>query len=191
MSQEVFLSVGFRSSVPDGNLRTIELIGVPGQKMNDGQSVISDKAKQFFDNTLIRKVFSESRHIPECEFEFIKIWLDGPELRKREYDIPEIQSPPDYEIQCNIPSSRLKSIYVLRDNKLVGNEGQRWKKTVDQIFTPLFREFMAPPEISESLSNNPLARLVGSLVDSVVSPLDQYAKMKKNLFFDTLIVQIN
>jgi len=191
-SENTFLSVGYKSAQPNGSLKMIEVIGVPGQKKNNGEYFVSDKARQFFDDTIVRKIFSESRRIQTCNFEFLKIWLDGPDIRNAtEYDIPEVKCPPDYEIPSDVSSSRLKSIYILLDNKITGHKGEQWRKTVDRIFSPLFKEFISPPDLSEALTNNPLGILmksIGDLRDSVFSSVDHYAEMKKTLFFSKSIM---
>ncbi len=191
-SEEVFLSLGFRSSHSDGNLRTIELIGVRGQRTRNGECVVSDEEKRFFDDTVIRKIFAESRRIKDCPFEFLKIWLDSPNLRhESEYDIPTIKIPPDYEIRSNMASSRLKAIYILRDECPKGDEGRRWERNVEKIFSPLFGEFIAPPEMSESVGNSSFGKMIGNFTDALASSTDKYAKRKKDMFFDSLIVQID
>ncbi len=187
-SEEVFLSVVFQSSHSDGNLRTIELIGIPGQRTGNGECVVSDKAKRFFDDTIVRRIFSESRRMKDCDFEFLKIWLDSPGLRRRsDYDIPAVKMPPDYEIRSDIASSSLKSVFILLDDRVEGDEGKRWERDVEKIFSPLFSKFIPPPEMSESIENS----FFGRIIDTVTSSADKYAQMKKNLFFDSLIVQID
>ena len=64
-----------------------------------------------------------------------------------EYQIPELDKR-DLKIQSNIPESNLKYIYVL-DDELSGKEYQGWKKTSQNIFTPLFRKFVAAPELPQ------------------------------------------
>ena len=99
-----------------------------------------------------------------------------------EYQIPELDKR-DLKIQSNIPESNLKYIYVL-DDELSGKEYQGWKKTSQNIFTPLFRKFVAAPELPQLPFNLPF-------LESLDSKLDPYARMKQELFFHGLIIQID
>jgi hypothetical protein len=77
------------------------------------------------------------------------------------------------------------------DNGLSENEYILWKKTVKELFSPLFINFVAPPTPSEEVANNPLFKLVESFTDPIRDNLDPYGKIKQNLFFNSLIIQID
>ncbi len=185
----IYTSLGFRSSHPDGNLRTVEIIGVPGQKKRGGECYIGEKMERFFDDSIARPIFQTSRHIPNLDWQAIKIWLytidEGEE--EQGYQVPQLNEQ-DLEIQSNISDSNLKLIYVL-DNELPKAEYRRWKKTAESLFTPLFRQFVAPPEFPSSFPfpTNPFSGLIQSLDNR----LDPYAQMKRELFFDALIIQVD
>lgn len=186
-SQRIFTSIGFRSSHPDGNLRAVEIIGVPGEKNWNGECSISEKVERFFDDLIAQPIFRESRRLNDCDFSYLKIWLyatDEPE-DEQGYQVPLLDEH-DLEIKSNIPTSELKFIYVL-DNELRGTEYRRWKRTAELIFSPLFKKFVAPPEFPKSFPVNPFSRLIDSLEDS----LDPYTKMKRELFFNAFIIQID
>ncbi len=197
--EEIYLEIGFRSPETDGNLKTIELLGVPGQRLENGECVVSDKIKNFFDQLIVRELFRQSRLLPNCNFEYLKIWLYDTEIENNErgYSVPTIDSS-DLEIESNIPESKLERIYVL-DNELTGQEYESWKRDAENLFNPLFIKFIAPPEFSsflteESIANNPLIQLFKPFaegIDKKIEAFDKYAKMKQSLFFDALIIQID
>jgi len=185
-----FLEIGFRSPESEGSLRTIELFGVPGEQLPNGQCVVNQKVQRFFDDLIVRRIFYQGRKLPDCNFEYLKIWLYNTETRNthRGYDIPQIDRD-DLEILSNNPLSRLEKIYVL-DNGLKDSEYARWSKTAEQLFNPLFQKFVLPPEPPSIEANsilNPLLKLVENVHDS----LDSYSNLKRNLFFNALIVQID
>ena len=41
--KKAFLQVGFRSPEAKGSLRTIEILGIPGTKLRNGEYVVTDK----------------------------------------------------------------------------------------------------------------------------------------------------
>jgi len=185
-TEKVFLNIGFRSPEPDGRLRTIEMFGIPGERLKNGQCVVSEKAQRFFDDLIVKKIFRESRRLPDCNFEYLKIWLydSNKKDEERGFTVPKIDNR-DLEIRSNVELSRLERIYVL-DNGLKDSEYERWKRTVATLFTPLFGEFIAPPG-SSSDAPSWVANTLGKLVESV----DKYTKMKQSLFFNALIIQID
>lgn len=192
----VFLKIGFRSSEKDGSLTHIELLGVPGKNSRDGQLKISEKIRSFFDDLIARVIFRQSRLIPDCDFQYLKIWLYDTEIEddERGYQIPQLDQR-DLKITSNVPSSKLEVIYVL-DNQLTGTEYAQWEKIVKDLFSPLFLKFIAPPAPPSEIANNPLVKLMeasplGKALDMVNNTLDPYSKMKQKLFFNALIIQID
>lgn len=187
-SKTLFTVVGFRSPYPDGRLRTIELCGVPGQRLRNGEHVVSDKMQRFFDDLLVGKLFRLSNRLHDCDFKSLKIWLYDTETKKDEigYEVPSLDDR-DLEIRSKMHSSKLERIYVL-DNELTGREYDRWEKTAQELFTPLFMEFIAPPEPPEIIANLPIFQMVQ---EAIGENLDRYGKMKQKLFFNALIVQVD
>jgi hypothetical protein len=195
-NEAVFLKIGFRSSEQDGSLKTIELFGVPGKASTTGQLHSSEQIKHFFDDLIVKVIFRKARLIPECDFEYLKIWLyeTGTKDDERGYQIPQLDRR-DLEIKSNTPSSKLETIYVL-DNELTGVEYERWEKTARELFAPLFLKFITPPEMPSELANNPFVKLMeaspfGKALEMVNSTLDPYMSMKQKLFFNALIIQID
>ncbi|NES01655.1 MAG: hypothetical protein F6K22_01715 [Okeania sp. SIO2F4] len=198
-AEKIYLEIGFRSPETYGNLKTIELLGVPGERLNNGECVVGNKTKNFFDTLIVRELFRQSRFLPNCNFEYLKIWLYDTEIgnNERGYSVPTLDRG-DLEIESNIPDSKLERIYVL-DNELTGQEYQSWRRNAENLFNPLFRKFMAPPELSsfsteESIANNPLIQLfkpIVEVIDKTNETIDKYAKMKQSLFFNALIIQID
>jgi hypothetical protein len=192
--EKVFLQVGFESAEPDGKLRTIEIIGIPGEKLQNGDCVVSAKAQQFFDDLVARPLFRESRRLRSCDFQYLKIWLYDPEDSERGYEVPKIDHR-DLEISPNIGYfSKLQRLYVL-DNGLKGLEYERWKKMANELFIPLFKQFVAPPKAPDTSDSNLFSKMLGffllSPLDSGINTMDKYGKMKQSLFFNTLIIQID
>ncbi|NEP56225.1 MAG: hypothetical protein F6K31_04265 [Symploca sp. SIO2G7] len=188
--EKIFLEIGFRSPESEGSLRTIELLGVPGEKLPNGECVVNQKVQRFFDDLIVRRIFYQSRQLPDCNFEYLKIWLYSTDTRdaQKEYAVPQLDSR-DLEISSNNPLSKLEKIYVL-DNGLKNSEYARWKKTAEQLFNPLFQKFVLPPEPPSIEANsifNPLLKFVENVHDS----LDSYSNLKRNLFFNALIIQID
>jgi len=188
--EKIFLEIGFRSPESEGSLRTIELFGVPGERLPNGECIVNQKVQRFFDDLIVRKLFYQGRQLPDCNFEYLKIWLYDTETRdaQRGYDIPKIDRY-DLEISSNNTLSKLEKIYVL-DNGLTNSEYERWAKTAEQLFNPLFKKFILPPEPPSIEANsifNPLLKLVENIHES----LDSYSNLKRNLFFNALIIQID
>ncbi|MGD1702520.1 hypothetical protein [Dapis sp. BLCC M229] len=198
-AEKIYLEIGFRSPETYGNLKTIELLGIPGERLKNGECVISNKTKNFFDKLIVKEIFRQSRLLPNCNFEYLKIWLYDTEIgnNERGYSVPTIDRG-DLEIPSSVPGSKLERIYVL-NNELTGQEYQSWRRNAENLFNPLFRKFIAPPELpslltEESVANNPLIQLFKPLVeviDKTNETIDQYAKMKQSLFFNALIIQID
>ncbi len=195
-NETVFLKIGFRSPEMEGSLTSIELFGVPGKISNTGKIDSSEKIKRFFDDLIARAIFKKARFIPDCDFQYLKIWLYDTETEDNErgYQIPQIDEH-DLEINSSIPSSKLETIYVL-DNQLTGREYEHWKKIAIELFTPLFIKFVAPPELPSELANNPFIKLMeaspfGKALEMVNNTLDPYIDMKQKLFFNALIIQID
>lgn len=186
-SKNIYTAVGFRSSEPGGSLNIIEVFGLPGQRNKNDQIVVSSKTQSFFDNLIVRKIFRQSRRMRNCNFEKLLIWLYDTEINNQDrgYDIPDIDGS-DLVIRSNVPSSKLEQIYVL-DNGLKGDEYEEWRSIIKELFTPLFSGFIAPPEAPEIIAENPLVKTLGSLLE----PLDPYGKMKQNLLFNSLIIQVD
>lgn len=189
--KKAFLQVGFRSPEPKGSLHTIEILGIPGTKLRNGEYVVTDKNKSFFDDLIVRKLFQRSRFLPDCDFEYLKIWLYDLDVddSKRGYDIPKLDEH-DLKIKSTVSSSKLESIYVL-DNGLSANAYVLWKKTVKELFRPLFINFVAPPTPSEEIANNPVFKLIEPFTDRLRDSLDPYGEIKQKLFFNALIIQID
>ena len=182
-TQNIYLSATYESSHHDSILKQIEIIGIPGKNKN-GQYILSDLMYRFFDDTIARPIFAQSRQISNRDWQKLKLWLLPTEEDDDflEYQIPELDKR-DLKIQSNIPESNLKYIYVL-DDELSGKEYHGWKKTAQNIFTPLFRKFVAAPELPQLPFNLPF-------LESLDSKLDPYARMKQELFFHGLIIQID
>lgn len=195
-NETVFLRIGFRSPEKEGSLTSIELFGVPGKSSTTGQVDINKQIQHFFDDLIARPIFRKARLLPECDFQYLKIWLYDTEIKddERGYQIPQLDER-DLQITSNVTSSKLEVIYVL-DNQLTGREYELWEKIASELFTQLFLKFITAPELPSELANNPLVKLMeaspfGKALEMVNSTLDPYSNMKQKLFFNALIIQID
>jgi hypothetical protein len=186
-SEKVFLQIGFRSSEREGSLRTIELFGVPGERLSNGEYTVSEKTRQFFDDLIVRKIFRDSRRLINCDFEHLKIWLYDMSTKdgERGYEVPIIDDR-DFAIRSNTSSSKLERIFIL-DNELTGHDYDTWRETAESLFNPLFGKFLTPPEPPDIFKNIPLVRFA----EDVAEKLDPYLKMRQAVFFNALIIQID
>ncbi len=182
----IYTAISFRSPYREGNLKTIELVGVPGQRLKNGELVVSQKTQRFFDDLIVGKLFALSSRLP-IQFQEIKIWLYDTNASEEErgYKIPDIDNR-DLPIFSNVPFSKLEAIYIL-DNELSGAEYQKWARDAQQLFTPIFKEFIAPPEPPDILANNPIFQAFQTLGET----LDPKSKAKRKILFNALIVQID
>ncbi|MEB3883013.1 hypothetical protein [Lyngbya sp. CCY1209] len=171
----------------DNKIKQIELIGVPGE-MQGGQYIVSDTTYSFMDANISRPIFSKSRRMSHLNWQKLKIWLvdSTNDNGSFDYQIPTVDHR-DFEIKSNSPESALKGIYVL-DNELQGLEYRHWQQTARSLFQPLFKNFVPPPQFPLfSLDKSPLY----AWTESMEAQLDPYAKMKRSLFFDHLIIQVD
>ncbi|NJO65210.1 MAG: hypothetical protein HC836_46040 [Richelia sp. RM2_1_2] len=187
--ERIYLEIGFESDIQESNLRRIELLGVPGVRLENGESVIREKQKTFFDDLIVRKLFTLSRRI-DCDYQYLKIWLWDNKLRREEvpYRLPSIDKN-DLEIRLLKSYTKLERIYVL-DNELKDAEYRRWCHTAEKLFTPLFDSFIAPPETPYFFEESPFQPFVNA-VTAVNQTLDKYASMKQKMSFNTLIIQVD
>lgn len=185
--ENVFLEIGFRSPEKEGSLKTIQLFGIPGDKLRNNTYVVGEKTKSFFDDLIVRPIFRDSRRLHNCKFEHLKIWLYDTNVRNEErgYKIPKIDNR-DLDIHSNFSSSQLEHIYIL-DNELSGNEYKIWERNAEDIFTPLFKQFIVPPEPPSIFKNSPFIKFMEEVTDKV----DPYFKMKQKVIFNALIIQID
>jgi hypothetical protein len=195
-NNDLFLNIGLRSLDPDAILHSIEICGIPGTTTSAGQITVNPKVKQFFEDLITRVIFRQARQMPDCDFEYLKIWLFDTKtpLEERGYEVPQLDDR-DLLIKSKVVSSKLEFIYVL-DNLLKGNEYKQWRKTVYKLFDPLFMKFTTPPEPPSEISNNPWFQLFskspfGKGLETFNKTLDPYLELKQNLFFNALIIQID
>lgn len=186
-----FLEIAFRSDISEGTLKVIELVGVPGEQSLNREYLIKDEIRLFFDDLIVKPLFRKSRHIPNCDFQILKIWLYDTESsnEERSYEIPEVDHR-DLCISSKNSISKLKKIYIL-DNELKGEEYEQWKNICEKLCTGLFNNFIASPEPPDILTQNSLVKPFVELIDKFTGSLDQYNRWKKKIFFDALIIQVD
>ena len=189
--EDVFLQIGFRSPYTESKLRTIELYGVPGEKVDEDNYRVSEKIQKFFDDQIARKLFHHSLSLQYCDFEYLKVWLynSNQSPDKQGYRIPTLDNR-DLKIPTHINSSKLECIYVL-DNQLEGKAYMHWERSAKDLFKPLFGRFMAPPTPPDVINNVPFLRLAGEMAKEISNKIDPFFEMRKNIFFNALIIQID
>ena len=179
----IYLSISFRSPETSGSLQTIKLHGVPGQELSNGESIVDNEMKNFCSDTIVGKIFRRSLDL-NSEFKRLEIWFYNSNTARQEisYLLPEVNER-DLLIPSNISTSKLKQIYVL-DNELEGDALIDWHQEVKSLFKPLFEEFVI---MSENLKSVPLFKGI----EHVISKGILHYEMKQNLFFDTLMIQVD
>jgi len=165
------------------NIEEIQLIGVIADK--NGQP--SQETIGFLDSSIVYPIFSHSSRIKGLEWKSLKIWLHDStgQIDYRFYpeQVPSVNNI-DLIIKSRNPISTLRAIYIL-DNHLEGSEYKFWRQSAETIFQELFQHFVAPPDLTKvkrSLFSGPLKRLVEK---------DRFANIKRDLHFDTLIIQVD
>ncbi|MBR8840775.1 MAG: hypothetical protein DSM106950_44120 [Stigonema ocellatum SAG 48.90 = DSM 106950] len=185
-STKVYLSIDFLSTNPTGKLGSIKLYGVPGLKLENEEFSVNDKIRDFCHELIVDKIFRRSHNIGS-NFEHLEIWLyDSKSDRQNlEYSIPELDQH-DLKIASDISASQLRNIYIL-DNKVPNDKLDDWEQEVRKLFRPLFAEFVKLPEMPDRLAKIPLLKGVESMMSQTIP----YHSILENLFFDTLIVEID
>ena len=191
--KKVFATVGFRPEADVGNLKAIEIVGIPAEELPRGEVKIAARTQDFFDSLIVSPLFKKSQLL-RSDFSYLKIWLYHKDMQSENkgYSFPELDSK-DLKIESPISFSSLRAIYVL-DNGLAGKEYFHWKKQCENLFSNLFRDFVTAPEGKKVPGNNSAAKFINKLrdrIDAAVDAKDKYRTLKQNLFFDTLIIQID
>jgi len=179
-----FLTMTLNSPYNKGELRGLQLIGVPGVQ-EGGKYGITSRTQLFFDDSIAKPIFRASTNISRLGWRSAKIWLYSiNEPDRLEYQVPEVDNR-DLVIFSPVPNSALRSICVL-DNQLTGLAYEDWKRKAHLVFSPVFSKFLILPELSSG-PVNPFFDWMKSTANS----LDPYLEIKQQLFFDSLIVQID
>lgn len=157
----------------------------PGNYPEAKARVFDRRVESFFTEMIATELARESKASSFGSFNAIKIWLydtNKPRTSQR-YWSPEFNNQ-DLEIISPIALSRLERIYVL-DSGLSGQEYTVWKETCKDLFQPLFKRFIAPQEPPEVLKEFMVMRFG----EALSSKLYLYLEMKKNMFFNALVIQ--
>ncbi|WP_334191198.1 hypothetical protein DOP62_14140 (plasmid) [Synechococcus elongatus PCC 11801] len=191
-NEAVFLHVGFQSSEEEGYLRTIELFGIPGERLDNGQCVVSKKVLSFLDDLMIRRIFYRSRKTTRCKFKSLKIWLYDSNIDKdkRGYFVPETSNQ-DIIIPRNLtkPFSQIKSIHIL-SNGLNGLELKSLEEISKSLFSPLFDDFCVVLKLPGEVRSLPLISDWVRIAENFIEKSAPNELMKQNLFFDSLVIEV-
>lgn len=184
-SDKVFLTASFSYPGNDKKFKKIEIIGVPGKKSANDHDVVEEEIKKLFNNLIIKTILKKSNSLHDCNFDSLKIWLyDMKESNENYgYQIPEIKES-YFVMYSSLKISNLERIYVF-DNELTGREQEEWKKTAKYLFTPLFNNFVTPPELPEELRNNPVSKFIERGVEIFTPSI----KIKQTISFNALIIK--
>lgn len=145
----------------------------------------AERVETFFTDLIETELARESSTSSVGSFGALKIWLydtNKPRASQRSWS-PDFGDQ-DLEISSPIALSRLERIYVL-DCGLSGQEYVVWKETCEALFQPLFQRFIAPQEPPEVLKDFMVMRFG----EALSSKLYLYLEMKKNMFFNALVIQ--
>lgn len=164
----------------------IELLGVPGERQENGQFVVNQKVTNLFRELISKEVFSDVYATCGCQFESIKVWLHDTSYPAdlRETQFPKVTDKA-YCIESPVQKSALTTICVL-DNGLEADEYDAWKAACHKLYTPLFHRFVPPPAPPDVLKDFLEMRFGPDLAGKLTLYLD----MQNNLFFDALIIQM-
>ena len=148
--------------------------------------MVDKKVNDFFKKFIAEEIEKRKSSIPYFQFDSLKVWL---------CDTAQCDTPVGYELptltdkalcfNSAIPGSELTRIQVL-DNGFTGTDYDDWKAACETLFVPLFQRMVAPASPPDVLKEFMVMRFGVDLSQK----LNLYLDMKKNIFFDALIVQI-
>jgi len=164
----------------------IELSGIPGVRQQDGSFLVNKKVTDFFAELISKEVFSDVYKSCSYQFDSIKVWLYDTSYPAdlREKSFPELTER-SLKLSSPIEKSALEAIYVL-DTGLHSNEYNTWEQACHELYTPLFKRFVPPPDPPDILKDFLEIRFGAELS----SKLNLYLDMRNHLFFDALIIQM-
>ena len=185
MVEEAYLPIAFDSQIEEDNLKRIDFMGVPAERLEGGEYRVSENSENFLNDCVAKGLFKANRTLSQYSFESLKIWLyDTNKPRNSQgYPLPE-EDKIAFKLSSHLEASELKCISVV-DVGLSGNQHKLWKNGCEELLKPMFSRFIAPPDPPDVLKDF-LAMRFGARLST---RLDLYLSMRKNIFFDSLIVE--
>jgi len=185
MVEAAYLPIVFKSQKEEDNLKSIEIFGVPAERLQNDECYISENAKNFLNDCVAEGLFTANRTLSQYSFESLKIWLYN---TSKPQDSQGYPCPSRGQIAIELPShleaSELTSISIV-DIGLSGKPYQLWESGCEELFKPMFSRFIAPPDPPDVLKEF-LQMRFGTRLST---RLDLYLSMRKNMYFDALIVE--
>jgi len=180
------IQISFGTSEPIEVCENAGLLNLPSSRSEAKARAFDKRVETFFTDLIATELARESdRASSASHFGGLKIWLYDTHkpMALQRSGSPDFDSR-DLEIISPVALSRLERIYVL-DNGLSGEEYVVWKETCEALFEPLFHRFVAPQEPPEVLKDFMVMRFG----EALSSKLYLYLEMKKNMFFNALVIQ--
>ena len=182
---ELYFQTSYRSSDETENLNIIELSGIPGERQENGEYIVNEQVNGFFEERIAKELFRSSRKLSGYQVTNLKVWLYDTSLKLETLgnQFPKLTEK-TLKIESFLDQSELDCIYVLND---WADECDAWEAACKKLLAPLFHQFVPPPDPPDVLKDFLVMRLGIDLTNK----LDLYLSMRKNMFFNALIVQIN
>lgn len=157
----------------------------PGERLSGAGEVTSERIEIFFMNLVTKELSREQHREYRERFGKLKIWLYATPLSSLPQlsQVPAVH-PQDLKIEVPLAASELKHIYVL-DSGLSGAEYDVWEASCRALFEPLFSRFVAPQHPPDILKQFMIMRFGDRLAKKLFLSLE----MRKNMFFDALVIQ--
>ncbi|MEO0769453.1 MAG: hypothetical protein AAFY72_08460 [Cyanobacteria bacterium J06649_4] len=186
-AEEVYFQTSYRSFSEAEGLNEIELLGIPGELQPNGEYIVNKEITGFFEDLIAKELFRGSRKQTHYQFESLKVWLYDTTL-KTELLGDKFPSLTEKTLRIDSPieQSELICIYVV-ENDFLMDEYVVWKEACEQLLRPLFHRFVPPPDPPDVLKDFLVMRFGMDLTNK----LDLYLSMRKNMFFNALIVQMD
>lgn len=185
MVESAYLPIVFNAQKDEDNLRKIEILGIPAERVESDNSQDKDTSESFLNDCVAKNLFKENRTLSQYSFEVLRIWLYDTQKPKRSqgYSIPA-DDQIAFELHSHVEASELKYISIV-DIGLSGNQYKIWKKGCEELLKPMFSRFIAPPDPPDVLKEFLIMRFGAALSNR----LDLYLSLRENMCFDALIIE--
>lgn len=185
MVEEAYLPIVFSSPKEEDNLKKIEIFGASAKHSKSGGYQVSEHSRNFLHDCIAKALFKENRSLSKYSFESLKIWLYDTQtpLESQGYSIPDSHKTA-FKLHSHLEASELKYISIM-DVGLLGNQQKLWTTGCEELLKPMFSRFIAPPDPPAVLKDF-LAIRFGT---ELSTRLDLYLSMRKNMWFDALIIE--
>ena len=114
MVEEAYLPIAFDSQIEEDNLKRIDFLGVPAERLEGGEYRVSENSENFLNDCVAKGLFKANRTLSQYSFESLKIWLyDTNKHRNSQgYPLPEVDKIA-IKLSSYLEASVLKCISVV------------------------------------------------------------------------------